>query len=166
MDSTVYISLIIVAGLIVFGIVVSRLNQLKKKKEHQKVMNDFDEFVIQNNLTIDKKEKLNKNMIGIDRLNLKLVFLDNSSTPQQFHLINLQELSACRMLQHENRANGHISTIFLKCIFKQKNKPDILLPFYNEMSDDLFKMMRLSKQAAHWEKSINIYRESAAVLAN
>jgi hypothetical protein len=49
----------------------------------------------------------------------------------------------------------------LKCIFKQKDKPALILPFYNEMKDDLFKLMRLSKKAAYWEKSINIFKETA-----
>jgi hypothetical protein len=49
----------------------------------------------------------------------------------------------------------------LQCIFEQKAKQDIILTFYNEMNDDVYMMMRLSKRADHWAKRINIFRETA-----
>lgn len=163
MDSTVYIALFIIVALVLFGIAVSWRNNLKKKGDNKKLMDEFENFVISQNLAIDKKQTLNKNMIGIDRLNLKLVFLERNKTSQEFHLIDLEELSACRLISKKNLSNGHINSIALKCIFEQKDKPAIVLTFYNEMNDDLFKMMRLSKKASYWEKSINIFRETAAL---
>ena len=164
MNPTIYIAIFIIAGLTLFGIVVSWINTNKKNKENKKLLGEFDDFAIKNNLAIDKKQTLNKNMIGIDRLNLKLIFLDNSKIPQEFHLIDLYDLSACRLIKQKNDSNGHISNIFLQCIFKKEvAAPDIILPFYNEITDDLFKMIRLAKKASYWKKSINIFRESAVL---
>lgn len=165
MDSTIYIALLIIAVFVLFGLAVSWRNNYKKKIENKKLLSEFDGFVIACNLAIDKKQTLNTNMIGIDRLNLKLVFLDRSKTPHQFHLIDLRELSACHLMKEKNPSNGHINNIYLECIFRGKDKPAIALPFYNEMKDDLFKLMRLSKKASYWEKSINIFRESALLSA-
>lgn len=161
MNSTEYIALIIIVVLVTFAIVISRINRIRKKKEKRQLNAAFDHFAIKNNLAIDKKQTLNKNMIGIDRLNMRLVFLDQNSTPGEFHLIELNDLSACHLIKQKNSSTGHISRILLKCIFIQKNKPPIELPFYDEMKDDIYKMMRLSKKALYWVKSINIFRESA-----
>lgn len=160
MDSTVYIAIFIILILFVFGMVLSWVNHHKKATESKKLLDEFDNFVMSHNLAIDKKQTLNKNMIGIDRLNLKLVFLDKSKK-SQFHLIDMEEIKTCRLISRKNNSNGHIRDISLHCIFKQKDKPVLILPFYNAMKDDLFKMMRLSKKAAYWEKSINIFKETA-----
>lgn len=161
MDSTVYIALFIIIIFVVFGLALSWRNRYKRMKENRKLLEAFDAFVISHNLAIDKKQTLNKNMIGIDRLHLKLVFLENSKGTNQFHLIDLQEISVCQLISQKNTSNGHIRNISLQCTFKQKDKPALILPFYDEMKDNLFKMMRLSKKAAYWEKSINIFKESA-----
>lgn len=164
MNSTAYIAASLIITLILIGVIVSWYNKKKKKREKDRLMQEFDEFAIQNNLAIDKKQTLNKNMIGIDRMNFKLVFLDRSADPQQFHLIDLQDVLDCRLIKQKNNSNGHISHIFLQCIFNDKDESDIRLPFYNELNDDLFQMLRLSKKASYWVKSINIFKESALLL--
>jgi hypothetical protein len=98
-------------------------------------------------------------MIGIDRLNYVVVFLNNKTN--KIHLIRLKELAECQIVKEKNKPGGHIRRIFLKCNFKQKEKAAIILPFYNEQSDDVFAMMSHSKKAAIWVKRINIFRESA-----
>jgi hypothetical protein len=161
MNSTVYFGIFIIVTLILFAIVISWINGNKKKNNYKKLLKDFEDFVIRNHLTIDKKQKLHKNMIGIDRLNLKLVFLNNSSMPNRFHVIDLRDLSACRLIKQKNLSTGHISAIYLKCIFKKKENPEIEIPFYDALHDDIFKMMRLSKKASYWQKSITIFTETA-----
>lgn len=161
MDATVYIALLIIFIFVVFGLALSWRNRHKKMAAKRKLLEEFDAFAISHGLAIDKKQTLHKNMIGIDRLHLKLVFLESGKDASQFHLVDLEEISACQLISQKNTSNGHIRSISLQCTFKQKNKPVLVLPFYNEMKDDLFKMMRLSKKAAYWEKSINIFKESA-----
>lgn len=165
MNSIEYTAFLIVAALILFGLILSLYNRARRKREKKNLWNEFDDFVIKNNLAIDKKQSLNKNVIGIDRLNHKLIFLDKSDGISKFHVINLSDLSDCRLIKQKNTYNGHISNIFLQCIFKQKGVADILLPFYNEITDDLFKLMRLSRKAYYWQKSINIFSQAAVLAA-
>ena len=165
MNSTVYTGIFIIVTIVLLAIVISWVNRNKMKSNYKKLLRDFEDFVIQNHLTIDKKQKLHKNMIGIDRLNLKLIFLNNSSMPHHFHVIDLHDLSACRLIKQKNLSTGHISAIYLKCIFKKKEMPDIEIPFYDALHDDIFKMMRLSKKASYWQKSINIFRQTAILSA-
>ena len=161
MNSNGYMILYVIINLILLAFLISWIINYKKKKERNKLIKEFDDFVIQNKIKIDKSQTLNKNMVGLDRENLKLVFLDRSSHPRQIQLIHLPKLLSCHLLKKKDPSTGHISNISLQCIFKEKNKEDILLPFYNEANDTLHKMMRLSKKASYWEKSINLFREGA-----
>ena len=159
MDPTVYIALFMIGGLVLFVILVSWISRYKRKERKRKLLQEFDEFAFKNHLTIDKKQTLNKNMIGLDRLNMKLVFIDNTEMPQKIHLVNLNDLADCRLIKQTHKGNEHISKISLQCIFKQKNRPELILPVYNELNDNLYEMMRLSKKASYWEKTINLFRE-------
>lgn len=162
MNATVYFALFIIAAIVLFAIFISWSNRKTRKKETQKLIAEFDDFVIKSNLTIDKKQKANGNMLGIDRLDYKVVFFD--SKKRIFHLIDLAEVSVCRLIKERNKISGHISKIYLQCVFKNKNVPPLNLPFYDAEYDSVYRMLRLSKKASYWESSINIYRK-AAVLA-
>lgn len=164
MNSNGYIILYVIVNLILLAFLISWFINYKKKKERNRLIKEFDDFVLNNKIKIDKKQTLNKNMVGLDRENMKLVFLDRSSHSPQIQLIHLPKLSSCHLLKRKNPSTGHISNISLQCTFKEKDKEDILLPFYNEANDKLYKMMRLSKKASYWEKSINLFREGKGAM--
>lgn len=159
MNATEYTGLSIIGALLLFGIGLSWMNRIRKKKQIKKLLREFDDFIIQNSLTIDNRQRLNKNIIGIDRLNYAVVFSNNST--KKIQLILLKELAECRMVKERNKPGGHIQRIFLRCHLKKKESPEIILPFYDEMNDGLFMMLPLSKKAAFWAKRINILREAA-----
>jgi hypothetical protein len=159
MHLTSYLAVFIVVGLVIVIALVSWYKSHKTKERNKKLYKEFEDFVVENKLTIDKKQTLNKNIIGLDRLNSKLIFIDNSVAPAKRLLINLADLAACNLKKEKNAKNGHISSIFLHCIFKENKEPHLKLPFYIAGHDDLYKMMRLSKKASYWEKTINIFRE-------
>ena len=161
MNPTFYIALFIILAVALLTGLLSWIGWYSKKERERRLLQLFDDFVIKNNLTIDKKQTLNKNMIGLDRLNMKLIFVENTSAPRRIHLVNLTDLAACQLIKQKDNSNEHIVKIFLRCIFKQKNKREIILPVYDELHDNIYKMMRLSKKAAYWKKTINIFREVA-----
>lgn len=159
MNASLYIAIGFIVFIVLVASTISWFNGYKKKKEKQKQLQKFNDFVINNNLTIDSKQRFNKNIIGIDRLNFVVVFL-NSKT-KRFLLVRLKDLADCRLINERNKISGHIDRIYLQCIFRQKEKDEVILPFYNEQSDDVYMMLRLSKRAAYWAKRINIFREAA-----
>ena len=161
MNPTVYFAIFIIIAFVLLGMFISWNNRLKIKNEKKKLFKEFEDFVIKTNLTIDKKQKVNGNIIGIDRFNYKVVFFDNKE--RIFHLIDLTELHACRFFRERNKLNGHISKIYLKCIFLNKNAPPLFLPFYDAEHDSVYRMLRLAKKAAYWKSSINIYRKAAVL---
>ncbi|HSN10067.1 MAG TPA: hypothetical protein VLS85_13600 [Hanamia sp.] len=161
MRASIYIGIFFIALIIITDFGITWFSYYKKKKEKQKQLQKFNDFVIKNNLTIDSKQRFNKNIIGIDRLNYAVVFLN--SKIKKIHVIQLKELTDCRLIKQRNKTSGHISQIFLQCIFKQKEKDDVILPFYNEMNDDIYMLIRITKRAAYWTKRVNIFREAAAL---
>lgn len=158
MNTTFYLALLIIAALLLV-IGISWIGSYKKKERDKKLLKEFNDFVIANKLTIDKKQTLNKNIIGLDRQNMKLVFVENTNIHQHIHLIDLEELSECRLIKQKNERKGYINKISLQCIFKEKNEPDMILPVYDDQFDKHYKMMRLSKKASYWQKTINIFKE-------
>ena len=159
MSPSVYISIGFVTFIVLAAICISWFNSYKKKKEKQKQLKKFNDFVIKNKLTIDSKQRFNKNIIGIDRLNYAVVFFNQKT--KKFLLIRLNQLANCHLIKERDKTSGHINHVFLKCIFKEKSNADVHLPFYNELNDDVYMMIRLSKRADYWAKRINIFREAA-----
>lgn len=159
MSPSVYIAIGFITFIVLAAISISWFNSFKKKKEKQKQLKKFTDFVINNNLTIDSKQRFNKDIIGIDRLNYAVVFLNQKT--KKFLLIRLIEVADCRLIKERNKISGHISHIFLKCIFREKGRTEVHLPFYNELNDDVHMMIRLSKRADYWAKRINLFREAA-----
>ena len=159
MSPSVYIAIGFIVFIVLVSIVISWFHNYKKKKEKQKQLQTFTDYAINNNLTIDSKQRFNKYIIGIDRLNFVVVFLNNAT--KKFLLIRLKDVADCKIVKERNKISGHINRIYLRCIFREREKEDVILPFYNEMNDDVYKMMVLSKRAAFWAKRINIFRETA-----
>ena len=79
MSASAYIAIGFIFFIVFAATVISWFNSYKKKREIKRQMEKFNDFVIRNNLTIDNKQRFNKNIIGIDRLNFVVVFLNNAS---------------------------------------------------------------------------------------
>jgi hypothetical protein len=163
MNAIEYTGLAIIGVFLILAISISLIRRAAKRKLHKKLLQEFDDYIIKNGLTVDNRQRFNKNIIGIDRLNYVVVFY-NSST-KKIDSVKLKDLAECNIVKEKNKRDGHINRIFLKCNYKQKDRGDIIFPFYNAGNDDLFMMMTISKKANNWAKRINIFRE-AALLKN
>ena len=161
MNYLYYIVFFIILVLIMIVIFAAWIKVNKTAKEKRILMKKFEDFSIQNNLAIDKKQVIRKNMIGIDRLNFKLVFLDTRSSKWKFHLIDMENILSCNLVKERNKTTGHISKITLHCRFENEGLPGIKFSFYDESKDDHFKTMRAFKKAFYWKKCIDIFSETA-----
>jgi len=163
MHTIEYIGLSIIGFFLLVALSISWVRRANRKKLNRKLQREFDDFVVENDLTIDNKQRFNRNIIGIDRLNYVVVFFNNNA--KDIQSVRLKDLEECRVVKEKSEPGGHINHIYLKCIYKQKERGAIIFPFYNAYDDDLFMMMTISKKANNWAKRINIFRE-AAVLKN
>lgn len=163
MNYSYYIALFVILVLIMIVIFAAWIKVNKTTKEKGILMKKFEDFSIQNNLAIDKKQVVCKNMIGIDRLNFKLVFLDTQPSKWKFHLIDMENILSCNLIKERNKTTGHISKISLHCRFENEAISDIKFAFYDESKDDEFKTMRSFKKASYWKKCIDIFSETATL---
>ena len=161
MNYSYYIALFVILVLVMIVIFVAWIKVNKTTKEKGILMKKFEDFSIQNNLAIDKKQVVGKNMIGIDRLNFKLVFLDTRPSKWKFHLIDMENILSCNLIKERNKTTGHIGKISLHCRFENEAISDIKFAFYDESKDDEFKTMRSFKKAFYWKKCIDIFSETA-----
>lgn len=152
--------LVISIGVLIVIIAFSWYLGYRRKMRLEKLVKDFDKYALSRHIAIDKKQTLNNNMIGIDKQNQKLLFLNRSRQPEEFSLINLKDLKSCEIYKDKENNKGHIKNISLRCQFRN-NEPDVLLPFYEAGVDRPIKTMRLAKKANYWMKSINIFRVHA-----
>jgi hypothetical protein len=160
MNYAYYIPIFLILILVPVVMAVAWTRVKKRKRKREKLRKRFEDFAIKNNLSIDKKQIVRGNMIGIDRLNFKLVFLINSASKKQFHLVDMRDLLNCSLKKDRDKVTKHISKIYLQCQF-EKGVPDINFVFFDESKDDPFKMMRSFKKASYWKKCIDIFTETA-----
>lgn len=156
------IGIIVLCAIVAIILLIATVHaalRIKNRKEKEKLLRNFNVFVRKHHLSPSKIQTLNKSIIGIDRNEFKLIFMDGNKVPSEKLLLDLKEISDCRILKTKTKSTGYIGKIFLKCSFKNNNKPDVLLPFYCEKTDKLFRMMRLSKKALYWQKAIELFRE-------
>lgn len=156
--------LFIVADVILLTFLVIWLIRYQNKKERSRTMKEFDDFVAANNLKLETKQTLNKNIIGLDRENMVLIFLDRKNKIKPVRIIDLQEILSCKTIKSRKTDNSHIKSISLEITYRTPGKESVILPFYHENNDKFYKMMRLAKKAYHWEKRINLFRKLPAAV--
>lgn len=160
MNYSHYIALFIILILVPVVLIGAWIKVNKRKKVKSILRKKFEDFAIRNNLTIDKKQIVRENVIGIDRMNFKLVFLNTETSKDRFRVIDMENILGCNLNKERDESTGHISKISLQCVAENVN-PDIHFVFYDENKDDLITMMRSFKKASYWKKCIDIFTESA-----
>lgn len=156
-----FILFVIVDILLLVGLIIW-LMRYQNKKNRSRTMKEFDAFVEANHLVLEKKQTLNKNIIGIDKEQMKLVFLDRKNKINPLYLIDLHDVESCKLVKSRKTEKSHIKSISLE-LFLQ-NKERVVLGFYHEKQDKFYKMMRLAKKAYWWDKTINLYKEMATTV--
>lgn len=163
MTNTGFILFIIADSIFLIFLVVW-LVRYQNKKIRSRTMKEFDDFVAANNLTPESKQTLNKNIIGLDRENMKLIFLNRKNKINPVRMIELEDILSCKTIESRKSENSHIKSISLEIIYRNPEKEKVVLPFYHENNDKFYKMMRLAKKAYHWEKRINLFRQTSSLV--
>ncbi len=163
MNNTGFI-LFVIVDIIFLILVVIWLVRYQNKKIRSRTMKQFDDYVAARNLAIETKQTLNKNIIGLDRENMKIIFLDRKNRVKPIINIDFDEILSCKTITSRKTDNSHIKSISLEITYRNSQKERIILPFYHENNDKFYKMMRLAKKAYYWEKRINLFREMPVVV--
>lgn len=153
-----YLLIFILLAILILIVVATWWFLSKRKTDREHLLKEkFYKMAAQNDLYINKSQTLNRNMIGIDRRKLKILFLDGHDVAVQEKVIDLKNVAECSVHNEINPANGFIKNIYLRFAMFKPGEIEFL-QFYREKSDPLEKKMRLSKKTSYWEKTINLYK--------
>ena len=131
MSNTGFI-LFVLIDLIFLFLVVIWLVRYQNKKIRSRTMKQFDDYVAAHNLTIETKQTLNKNIIGLDKENRKIIFLNKKNRINSVLNIDLEDVISCNTIKTKNTDNSHIKSISLEITFSNAEKEPVILPFYHE----------------------------------
>jgi hypothetical protein len=116
------------------------LSRMKSEKQFKKKLFNFAESM---NSTISELDFWKKSAIGIDKTLHKLFYIRITNSEEYKKEIDLTEIQKCRVLNASrsmNNRNGNFTAIDkLELIFtyRDKNKSEIALEFYNPIHDSL-----------------------------
>ncbi|MGV8947118.1 MAG: hypothetical protein ACOH1N_11865 [Lutibacter sp.] len=132
-----------IVGIIAIGICVLPFVLMigGRKKKKRKLLLLVSEMAKENNCKISQYEFCDDFIIGLDEIANFLFFFRKSNSKEMSEQINIKEIKTCKIKRtghYENTKEGGNSTIEkleLQLSYIDKNKTDLLLPFYNEEED-------------------------------
>jgi|SRR6185437_765274 hypothetical protein len=159
MSSTLFVAILIILVVLAPILILRRINRFELKKEEKLMLQEFDELRKDNHLTIEVIEKLGKRIIGLDKLNQKVLFLDKTKEATQIHLFDLRRLSFCEIVKTVARPERHIGTLAIQCSFKDPNHPSVYLTIFDIHFDNMADLSILEKRAECWKQNISTYKD-------
>lgn len=101
-----------------------------RKKRERKMFESIKELSKRHNCDITQHEICGNYAIGIDD-NKEFVFFElTANETTNHHVVDLSTINNC-IVERKNSKNQTIASLDLKLISNNKNKPDIVLEFYN-----------------------------------
>lgn len=140
MKSGTIIMIVMVVLIFVVPSIWMYLSRINSEKQFKKKLFNFAES---NNCTISELDFWKKSAIGIDKNLRKLFYIRITNSEEYKKKIDLTEIQKCRVLNASrsmNNKNGNFTAIDkLELIFtyRDKNKSEIALEFYNPIHDSL-----------------------------
>lgn len=138
MDITTILLTVIILILCALPLVIMLKNKSKKEKSFKEAISAL---AAKSNNKIERYDRWNNNIIGIDQLNHKLFFISKKHDKEVHKVIDLSDIAQSSLVKtHHNVRNENASVIKkleLYLILKDKSKPDVVLEFYNAEHDSL-----------------------------
>jgi hypothetical protein len=156
-----------IVGFIVILIVVLSYTTLRqRRKEIEKYERFFHQVAETSGLSLTKKEFLRNRMIGWDGSLNKMVFVDYSKEPMHSDIIELKEVSSCRMsvnndtvtekVRGENKVTDtFIASVKLQLKLRNGHAVPTEFPFYKYGVDSLHELEHLKQAAGKWNELVN-----------
>ena len=138
MDKGTTIMGIVIVLICALPIILSTVNNSKRKK---RILQGLYDFAAINNCKISKYAMINNLTIGIDEPSLMIFFIKKTNENDILQQINLSEIQKCKVInsarsvKSKDNSLNVIEKIELAFAFKDKNKKEILLEFYNHIND-------------------------------
>lgn len=134
--------------------------EMKRGKQVKRALEKaIGQLVTENNLGMLEIDFFLRKAIGIDRKNVKLVFVNFRDESTDKFCIDLETLFFCRVVKTWDESTEKIKKIFLEIRSKNSNEASKLV-FYDRTSDNRYAKASLIRRAEYWKSKINFYRAS------
>ncbi len=132
----------------------------KRGKQVKRILEKaIRQLVNENNLGMLELDFFRYKAIGIDRKNMKLVFVDFQNKTTDKFCIDLKTLLFCRVVKTWDESSGKVRKIFIE--IRRKNSNDVSkLAFYDRAFDNTYAKASSIRRAEYWKNKINFYRAS------
>lgn len=158
MDTTVAtIFIVSVAGLLFFLLLHWR-GQRKQQQYHQS-----KRLIARNRLSVDKKDVINNQFIGLDKTNRQLLFCDFEQHDKQVNAIPFDQIAFYQLTkQHKEGEIGSgndkktavLPDKIWLFLFSKKMNPLLKFMFFDREKNGRNEFPYLRRRAAYWEKII------------
>jgi hypothetical protein len=139
MDSGSIIFISVIVLVLITLIVIGKINKKKKEKQLLQALLTVAE---KNNSKITEFDLWNNSRIGIDKATRKLFFIRKTETEEVTKVVDLHEILKGKVVNTSKSSNYKgsnqtvVERIELVLTNRDKNKPDVILEFYNAITDN------------------------------
>ena len=160
--STILVGALLLSAIaLTSGTLVAISNQHTKKRK-QKLLTAFSTTGTENGLSFTAQEVLKNKIIGIDGINRKMAVVAEKENLFQKKIISLHEVKECSLQRnylHIPASSGGSEEKFLRNIsllfvFKDVEKPQEEIVFYDQVHNHVFEIQELEQKAKEWRDLI------------
>jgi hypothetical protein len=127
----------------------------RKRSTRKTLVNAITRFSNENDLQITEFEFFRNKVIGIDRMNRKLVFADYRKAAIKQFCIDLDKYSICSVKRIDNEYIIGVKEVFLEMKCKKSNQ-SFKLKFFERYIDDIRATGSLLNIAKRWKGKIDL----------
>ena len=135
-------SIIFIVVIVLVLVVLIGMGNFNKKKKEKKMLEALLVAAEKNNSRISEFDLWNNSRIGIDKATRKLFFIRTTETEEVAKVVDLPEIlkgkavNTSKAFSYKGSSQAVVERIELVLTNRDKNKPDVILEFYNSRSDN------------------------------
>lgn len=166
--SNIFAALLVISVAISLSLLFVLLHNRRRYRKLNELLVRFDRLGVENKLTISNQEIIKPSVIGLDRVNKKLLFVKRINNEKyEAAVVDLNEVKSAgvKRIKHSTAGEKHWlggspEKIVLQLEFAG-DKPPIRLPFYTYLDNHILDIPQLESRAKDWEA-----RLSGGILGN
>lgn len=166
MTSTLLFATGIIAFVIILITFLKFIDHRQNKKHFEKQSHFFSRAAEAFGITVYKKNTYRNRIIGCDKYEKRIVFVDFSKQPYRNIMLDLKNIAGSKILITQGSlmkkiqgiqksTEQFISSVQLSVQYKNNDLAPLILPVYENSIDSWHDLEPLKKEAESWNKLIN-----------
>lgn len=140
-------------------ILLVRSHNQKAKQQKAQREDIFNRAATAASLSISDREHLQERLLGMDRSQKMLVWLESSETEDLVELIDLRGIVACNLIRATHKlktGDNHtvVTGVHLQLDSATGDKRSYMITFYDNVRNNQQEMPGLVRKAEQWQKTI------------